>query len=190
MVLSLLPGVGERLAKKITEHFGSEQIAIDHLKAGDIGRIAEVEGLSPKRALSLARSVAGDDGQFLATKESVKLHQKLIQQISGFAACASTRDRMQLLTPIRDITTRREKINMAMDFLKTLPQIEKGLQSSFRSLGATRNTIERYERVVVTHEPREHLKKYCRVLTPSDGETWKDYTVFKSVTWIGNGAPS
>lgn len=190
MVLSLLPGVGERLAKKITDHFGSEQVAIDHLKAGDIGRIAEVDGLSPKRALALARSVAGDDGQFLATKESVKSHQKLIQQISGFAACAATRDRMQLLTPIRDITTRRDKINLAMDFLKSYPQIEKTLQTSFRSLGATRNTIERYERVVVSHEPREHLKKYCRVITPSDNETWKDYTVFKSVTWIGSGAPN
>ena len=60
MVLSLLPGVGERLAKKITEHFGSEQVAIDHLKAGDIGRIAEVEGLSPKSCL-LYTSAAADE---------------------------------------------------------------------------------------------------------------------------------
>ena len=33
-----------------------------------------------------------------------------------------------------------------------------------------------------------HLEKYCRILTPSSEETWKDYTVFKTVTWIGRGA--
>ena len=189
MVLSMLPGVGERLAKKITDHFGSEELAIDHLKAGDIGKIAEIDGVSPKRALALARSVSGDNGQFLATKEAVKLHQKLLAQISGFASCSATRERMQLLTPVSDIQSRRQRITTAIDFLNQHANIESILQKSFRSLASTRNTIERYERVVVTKEPRDHLKKFCRVLTPGDGETWKDYTVFKSVTWIGSGAP-
>ena len=36
MVLSKLPGVGERLAQKITEHFGGEEEAIASLKSGDI----------------------------------------------------------------------------------------------------------------------------------------------------------
>ena len=34
------------------------------------------------------------------------------------------------------------------------------------------------------------MKRFCRVLTPSEGETWKDYTVFDQITWIGSGAPS
>ena len=67
MVLSALPGVGERLAKKMTDHFGSEEAALSSLKSGDIGQIAEIDGVSPKRALALARSIAGDNGQFLAT---------------------------------------------------------------------------------------------------------------------------
>ena len=53
MVLSTLPGVGQRLAEKITEHFGGEQEAIASLKSGDIARIAEIDGVSPKRALNL-----------------------------------------------------------------------------------------------------------------------------------------
>ena len=51
MVLSTLPGVGERLAQKITDHFGGESEAIASLKSGDIARIAEIDGVSPKRAL-------------------------------------------------------------------------------------------------------------------------------------------
>ena len=37
---------------------------------------------------------------------------------------------------------------------------------------------------MVSHEPREHLKRFCRVLTAVKVETWKDYTVFKSVTGL------
>ena len=69
MVLSTLPGVGKQLAQKLTDHFGSEELAVASLKSGDLARIAEIDGLSPKRALSLARAVAGDSGTFLATKE-------------------------------------------------------------------------------------------------------------------------
>ena len=70
MVLSKLPGVGERLAQKITEHFGGEEEAIASLKSGDIARIAEIDGVSPKRALNLARMITGQSGSFLATKEA------------------------------------------------------------------------------------------------------------------------
>ena len=84
MVLSALPGVGERLAKKMTDHFGSEEAALSSLKSGDIGQIAEIEGVSPKRALALARSIAGDDGQFLAVGSS---HNQLnSQEDEGFSA--------------------------------------------------------------------------------------------------------
>ena len=41
MVLSALPGVGERLAQKMTDHFGSEADVIKSLKSGDISQIAE-----------------------------------------------------------------------------------------------------------------------------------------------------
>jgi Holliday junction resolvasome RuvABC DNA-binding subunit len=69
MVLSKLPGVGERLAQKITEHFGGEEEAIASLKSGDIARIAEIDGVSPKRALSLARMIAGQSGSFSPRKK-------------------------------------------------------------------------------------------------------------------------
>ena len=82
MVLSTLPGVGERLAKKITDHFGGEHEALTSLRCGDIARVAEIDGVSPKRALSLARMVAGDSGSFLATKEAQRLHRDILQHLS------------------------------------------------------------------------------------------------------------
>jgi DNA mismatch repair ATPase MutS len=42
----------------------------------------------------------------------------------------------------------------------------------------------------VSKNPIDELKRYCRVLTPSEQETWKDYKVFKSVTWVGQDGPA
>ena len=190
MVLSALPGVGERLAQKMTDHFGSEADVIKSLKSGDISQIAEIEGVSPKRALAIARSIAGDDGQFLATKEAVKLHQKLIDQITLFIASPATKGRLQLLTPVQQPESRREKITTAMDFLSKHNLLETELNSKLKHITVTKNISQHYNRVVVSKTPMDYLSRFCRVLTPSEGETWKDYTVFDQITWIGSGAPN
>ena len=190
MVLSAIPGVGERLAKKMTDHFGSEEAALSSLMSGDIGQIAEIDGVSPKRALSLARSIAGDDGQFLATKESIKLHQQLIDQIANFTASPATKARLQLLTPLEDSSKRRDLIEAAMKFLSNDNEIATKLSNSLKQVTTLKNNLERYDRVVVTKQPMNHLKKHCRILMPAESETWKDYTVFGKVTWLGSGAPN
>ena len=186
MVLSALHGVSERMAQKMAEHFGSEEAVVSTLESGDVGRLAEVEGLSAKRALSLARSYAGDGGQFLATKEAVRLHQQLVTHIQSFAASAPSRERMSLLTPIPAPETRRQYITAAMKLPNKWLQ-EK--QVEWASVSRLKEVNERYERVVVSQQPMDSLKKYCRVLQPGEQETWKDYTVFKTVTWVGKGAP-
>ena len=190
MVLSALPGVGERLAKKMTDHFGSEEAVMTSLKSGDIGLIAEIDGVSPKRALALARSVSGDDGQFLATKESVKLHQQLINQIAGFTASPATKSRLQLLTPINDNQQRRIAIESAMAFRDKHEELAMRITAQLKNINSLKANSDRYERVVVTKNDLTRLKKFCRVLTPAPSETWKDYTVFSKVTWLGKGAPS
>jgi hypothetical protein len=189
MVLSTLPGVGKNLAQKLTDHFGSEELAFASLKGGDLARIAEIDGLSPKRALSLARAVSGDSGTFLATKESIRIHKQLLASISTYASCQASKDRMQLLTPVADPSERRKKSLLSLDFASTHPELVDTFSQSWKSLAITRTPNNRYERVVVSKQPLEHLKKWCRVLTPSAEETWKDYIVFKSITWIGGGAP-
>ncbi len=190
MVLSKLPGVGERLAKKMTDHFGSEEAVLKSLKLGDIGQIAEIDGVSPKRALAIARSISGDSGDFLATKEALKLHQKLIDQIASFSASSATKDKLQLLTPISNLASRRQSISNAMAFLSKFNNLSQQLMGQIKHLSVTKNVTDRYDRVVVSKTPLESLKRYCRVLVPSETETWKDYVVFKEVTWIGSGAPN
>jgi len=174
------------MANKMTEHFGSEDAVMTTLESGDIARLAEVEGLSAKRALLLARQYAGGAGEFLATKEARKLHQQLIVHLQTFASFSASKERLGLLMPVNNPEPRREAIAAAMKLdAAWLEQQAKAWQRVSR----LKEKQERYERVVVSSKPLDNLKKYCRVLQPSENETWKDYTVFKTVSWLGPGAP-
>ena len=178
MVLKALPGVGAGLARKLTDHFGTEDKVLQLLADGQTEVIAEVDGVSQKRADSLARSFNGME-DFLATPESIRLHKELVASIANHAVNASTRSRLRSLMPVKDIDSRREIIAQAMecDFMIEGLRIPSEVDGN-------------YDRVVVSKNPIDELKRFCRVLTPSEQETWKDYKVFKSVTWVGPEGPA
>ena len=73
-----------RISKKINRPFGTEDRVLQLLADGQTEIIAEVEGVSQKRADNLARSLNGIE-DFLATPESVRLHKELIASIAQYA---------------------------------------------------------------------------------------------------------
>jgi DNA mismatch repair protein MutS2 len=189
MVLSNLPGIGERLMKRLDDHFGGRHELIKTLESGDISRIAEVEGISIKRALSLAREYNGAETTFLATPEAEKLHAQLIASLQKFASNAASSSRMQMLMPLHQLQERRLRCQLMLDFANEAPEAFAHLRSLFKDLSYTRRSNQRYERVIVSQQEHPEWASYVRILTPSAQETWKDYTVFKSVTWVGRYGP-
>ena len=189
MVLSNLPGIGERLMKRLDDHFGGRHELIRTLESGDISRIAEVEGISVKRALSLAREFNGAEASFLATPEAEKLHTQLIASLQKFSSNAASSSRMQMLMPLHQLEERRIRCQLMLDFANKTPEAFAHLRSLFKDLSYTRRPTQRYERVIVSQHEHPDWASYVRILTPSAQETWKDYTVFKSVTWVGRHGP-
>ena len=189
MVLTYLPGIGERLMKRLDDHFGGRHELIKTLESGDISRIAEVDGISIKRALSLAREYNGAEATFLATPEAEKLHGQLIASMQRFASNGASSSRMQMLMPLHQVETRRERCKEMLAFAEEAPQAFVHLRSMFKDLSYTRRPAQRYERVIVSQQEHPEWSQYVRILTPSAQESWKDYTVFKTVTWVGRHGP-
>tara|TARA_B100000287_G_scaffold351704_1_gene340919 strand:+ start:1452 stop:3443 length:1992 start_codon:yes stop_codon:yes gene_type:complete len=189
MVLMNLPGIGERLMKRLDDHFGGRHELIRTLESGDVSRIAEVEGISVKRALALAREYNGAEATFLATTESEKLHGQLIASMQRFASNPASSSRMQMLMPLHQIDERRERCRQMMSFAHEENDAFVHLQTLFKNLSYTRRPTQRYERVIVSQHEHPEWDSYVRILTPSAQESWKDYTVFKTVTWIGRNGP-
>ncbi len=184
-----LPGIGERLMKRLDDHFGGRHELIRTLESGDVSRIAEVEGISVKRALALAREYNGAEATFLATTESEKLHGQLIASMQRFASNPASSSRMQMLMPLHQIDERRERCRQMMSFAHEENDAFVHLQTLFKNLSYTRRPTQRYERVIVSQHEHPEWDSYVRILTPSAQESWKDYTVFKTVTWIGRNGP-
>ena len=147
MVLKALPGVGAGLARKLTDHFGTEDKVLQLLADGQTEIIAEVEGVSLKRADSLARSLNGIE-DFLATPESIRLHKELVTSIATHAVNASTRSRLRNLMPFEISTQEEEIISQAMecDFVIEGLRIPSEVESN-------------YERVVVSKDPIDELRR-------------------------------
>jgi len=189
MVLMNLPGIGERLMKRLDDHFGGRHELIRTLESGDVSRIAEVEGISVKRALALAREYNGAEATFLATHEAEKLHGQLIALMQRFASNPASSSRMQMLMPLHQIEERRERCRQMMSFANEENEAFVHLRTLFKNLSYTRRPTQRYERVIVSQHEHPEWESYVRILTPSAQESWKDYTVFKTVTWIGKNGP-
>ena len=52
-----IPRIGEKMAKRFEEHFGSEDAALEAILGGDIAGISEVEGVGQRYAISLVHEV-------------------------------------------------------------------------------------------------------------------------------------
>ncbi|WP_148706145.1 MutS-related protein [Methanosarcina siciliae] len=99
-----LNGIGERVAGRLVEHFGSEEAALQAILEGDVASLSEVNGVSRTFALSLARDVrARVEGcaisDFLKTKESLDLYSRLLDLIKSFAHTVHARDKLDLFYP-------------------------------------------------------------------------------------------
>ena len=83
--------LNEKLMLKLTAHFGSEERVLQSLENGEVDKIAEVQGISSRRALQLARQFNGGEQSFLATKETIRLHDMLIKDLQSFCSTSSAK---------------------------------------------------------------------------------------------------
>jgi DNA mismatch repair protein MutS2 len=103
--LQELHGIGERVAGRLIEHFGSEDEALKAICEGDIASISEINGISRSFALSLARDARSrvegcSISDFLKTKEAVDIYSRLLELIKSFAHTAHARDKLDLFYPV------------------------------------------------------------------------------------------
>ena len=124
--------------------------------------------------------------QRFATPEA-REHAQLIASLQKFSSNTANSSRMQMLMPLHQLQERRVRCQLML----VCQRISRSLcspSSLFKESSYTRRPSQRYERVIVSHQ-NTRVGFLCSYLTPSAQETWKDYTVFKSVTWVGHHGP-
>ncbi len=102
--LKSIPRIGEKTARRLVEHFGSEKQAIDAIISQDIAAISELEGMTEKTAISLVlEAIAINEGagvrDFLKTNEAFDYYERLLELIKGFAHTDHARSKLSLYFP-------------------------------------------------------------------------------------------
>ena len=98
-------GIGERVAERLIEHFGTEDAALQTIYEGDVASLSEVNGVSHNFALSLAREARSriegcSISDFLKTKEALDLYSRVLELIKSFAHTTHARDKLNLFYPL------------------------------------------------------------------------------------------
>ena len=102
--LKSIPRIGDKTARRLVEHFGSEKQAIDAIISQDIAAISELEGMTEKTAISLVlEAIAINEGagvrDLLKTNEAFDYYEKLLELIKGFAHTDHARSKLGLYFP-------------------------------------------------------------------------------------------
>jgi dsDNA-specific endonuclease/ATPase MutS2 len=100
-----IQGIGEKVADRLIEHFGSEDAALQAISEGDIASLSEVNGISHNFALSLSRDARSraegcSISDFLKTNEALDLYSRLLELIKSFAHTTHARDKLNLFYPL------------------------------------------------------------------------------------------
>lgn len=171
--LNDIPGIGEKMARRFIEHFGTEQNALEAILNGDVASISCMEGVGQRYAISLVQEVNSRiEGvrvqDFLKTRESMDIYERLLDIIKTFAHTGYAREKMHTFFPYPASSRDRiESIRISMaqhiehaDMLRG-NEVFLSLLSGVKPLNLNQKSMKVRDRVVLTTDPKklEKIKK-------------------------------
>ncbi len=171
--LNDIPGIGEKMARRFIEHFGTEQNALEAILSGDVASISCMEGVGQRYAISLVQEVnsiieGARVQDFLKTREAMDIYERLLDIIKVFAHTGYAREKMHTFFPYpvsrRDrIESIRSSVAQHIEHAAMLRGNERflSLLSGVKPLNMKLKFVRVRDRVIITADPKrlEKAKK-------------------------------
>jgi len=164
--LKSIPRIGEKTAKRLIEHFGSEKRSLEAIMNRDIAALSELEGMTEKSAISLVlETIAINEGagvrDFLKTNEAYEFYERLMELIKGFAHTDHARSKLSLYFPYPSRKKERiihiqEEIRAIIEMADKLDEKQlSSLLSRIKPLKTNYNIPVIRDRVIIATNPEE-----------------------------------
>lgn len=140
-----IPGIGEKTAGRMIEHFGSETAAMEIFSRHDIAAIAAIPGIGEKNAVSLVQAfifkdenISPDD--FLKTVEARGVYKRLLNIIKSYTNTAYARDKINIYFPMP--FSKRERILSIMNQVTSACRMVNEIASSRERIEGLRTVLK------------------------------------------------
>ena len=147
MDLRDIKGIGDKLASRIINHFGSQEEFLQAAGNYDVYRLASMEGVSQRRAVEIINAVLGNPTEeFLKTERAVQIYEEIIQCILNYANTEYARNRVLLLSPGKNKEKIQENLSMVMAAKEKVAQLPRDdLKALFRNVNPSSTSKPRYD---------------------------------------------
>jgi hypothetical protein len=168
--LTGFPGIGDKMAAKLLDHFGSEEAALDVLRRRDVASLAEVPGISEKYAVSLVhQAISAQEGvsieDFLQTQEAMNVYERMIGLIRSYSHTPYSRSRLSTYIPYPSSKAERIKATQATleGYIGLAEKLSKdaGLEQALkrlRHLKKPANVQKSRDRAVIVDSRKDYEK--------------------------------
>ena len=146
MDLRDIKGIGDKLASRIINHFGSQEEFLQAAGNYDVYRLASMEGVSQRRAVEIINAVLGNPTEeFLKTERAVQIYEEIVQSIVKYANTEYARNRVLLMGPGKNIDQIQENLNTVMAAKEKVAHLPRDdLKALFRNVNPSSISKPRY----------------------------------------------
>ncbi len=147
MDLRDIKGIGDKLAAKIINHFGSQEEFLRAAHNYEVYKLASMDGVSQRRAVEIINTVLGNPTEdFLKTERSVQIYEEIIQYILQYASTEYARNRVLLLSPGKDLNDINDNLEMVMEAKETVTRLPiEDLRSLLKKVNFTKTSKPKYD---------------------------------------------
>jgi len=111
-----IKGIGDKLASRIINHFGSQEEFFKAASNYEVYRLASMEGISQRRAVEIINTVLGNPSEeFLKTERAVQIYEEIVQRIIHYTNTEYAKNRVLLLGPGKNPELIQKNLEMVME---------------------------------------------------------------------------
>jgi dsDNA-specific endonuclease/ATPase MutS2 len=184
--LTEIKGIGDKLAKKIVDSFGSEKNLHAAISNFEVDKISEIEGVSQTKAIEIINAALGNPREeFLKTEQVVQIYDDIIARILKYASTKYGKNRILLISPTNDTVKIQENLDFVMNAKETVSRLPVNeISNLLKKENPSGKEKPKYDptRAILVESREDYkrlmdmdLNRYSTIITAEELESLEEY---------------